>query len=65
MAKKIKTILSPRKDYKEFDQKVNAALADGWKLVDRFVDPGCQTSNYDFYPVLMASLEKEVDDNGD
>ena len=64
--KQIKTVIK-RRDYPEaFDNEVNAALAQGWHLVRRYISNGRTTGNAEprtFYPVLVAELEKEIAPN--
>lgn len=62
--KEIKTITKRRDHVGDFDKDVNRALADGWKLVRRYVDPGFDTTGgtWIFYPSLVAELEREVPD---
>lgn len=58
--KQIKTIMK-RRDYAEkFDAAVNEAISKGWTLVRRYIDPGVVCSDWTFYPVLVAELEREV-----
>lgn len=55
--KQIKTIKS-RIDYdKDFDEKVNAAIAEGWELKRRELIPSYTTNSY---TILYAELEREV-----
>lgn len=62
--KQIKTVIA-RRDYEaQFDEKVNKALADGWKLVKRFLAPSEAHSSLtmQYHPIWVAYLEKEVPD---
>lgn len=60
--KQIKTIVN-RRDFPEaFDEAVNSAISEGWTLVRRYVDRGWSTSVREFYPVLVAELERESDE---
>lgn len=54
--KQIKTIKNKLDNNEVFDDKVNAALAEGWKLVNRGVSPGSVNN----YPALYAELEREI-----
>lgn len=58
--KKIKTIVVRRDNPGMFDNEVNAAIKDGWELVRRFIHTGMSSSTLNFYPVLVAYLEKQV-----
>lgn len=60
--KEIKTITKRRDHTGGFDCEVNLALANGWKLVRRYIDRGFATAGgtWIFYPVLVAELEREV-----
>lgn len=58
--KQIKTIITRRDREEAFDLAVNAAIAKGWTLVRRYVDPGLNGGSLVFYPVLIAELEREV-----
>lgn len=63
--KQIKTI-THRRDYAaEFDNDVNAALEDGWKLVDRFLAPvqANDLLSVVYHPIWVAFMEK--DETGD
>ena len=58
----IKTITYRLGDAKEFDDAVNAAIAEGWTLTKRDVlrplaQPSVSSGNY-FYTMLYAELEK-------
>ena len=63
--KKIKTI-AVCSNMQEFDDKVNAAIADGWQLVRRFpvrlgvALPGIGTADGQPVGVYYAELEKET-----
>lgn len=59
--KEIKTIKWQLDASKEFDAEVNAALAEGWTLVRRYVLPpyGCGTVHY--YRMFVAELERETE----
>lgn len=58
--KQIKTIIKRRDYATDFDAAVNRAIREGWTLVRRYVDRGLSTSLTEFYPVLIAELEREV-----
>lgn len=64
--KTIKTI-AVCSNMQEFDEKVNAAIADGWQLVRRFpvrlgvALPGIGTADGQPVGVYYAELEKETD----
>ena len=62
--KQIKTITKRRDYVADFDNAVNSAIAKGWTLVRRYVDPGFTGvgASIVFYPVLVAELEREVPD---
>lgn len=64
--RQIKTIIKRRDYVDDFDDAVNLAIADGWTLVRRYVDPGfgVTTAGLVFYPALVAELEREVPDEG-
>ena len=58
--KTIKTIMV-KADYPgEFDDRVNAALRDGWKLVRRDVLPAYEGKNMIFYRMFYAELERVI-----
>lgn len=62
--KKIKTIIQPIEEYKVFDRKVNIALSEGWKLIDRKVistkgEPN-EVGSTAVIQSIYAEFEKEV-----
>jgi hypothetical protein len=57
----IKTILNDLNEAADFDKNVNAALADGWKLVRRDVLPGWEGDTTVAYRKLYAELERETE----
>lgn len=60
----IKTIWDRLENATLFDDKVNAALCDGWTLKKRTVlRPIGQSESTYTYMLLYAELEKEVADN--
>lgn len=58
--KQIKTISQRRDCSEKFDADVNAAIAEGWQLVDRFLAPAAETSSLNWHPAWVAYLEREV-----
>ena len=63
--KRIKTIIKRRDQAKDFDYAVNEALEEGYVLVRRYISNGRTTGVNEpmtFYPVLVAEMEKEIDD---
>jgi len=57
----IKTISKKLEDAKEFDKLVNAALAQGWKLVKReALRPLAQPNTADTYFVTILYAELEL-----
>lgn len=52
--KQIKTIYDP--ELESFDDKVNAALADGWEMTKR----ACFLVGAEHLPFFYAELEKEI-----
>lgn len=60
--KQIKTITYPLNRAEEFDNEVNAALADGWELTKRAVlgPSPTQDKTIIVYAVCYAELEKEI-----
>ena len=57
----IKTIVDRLDNAKSFDDKVNAALADGWRMVKREVlmPPSQPNTGFTFfYTMLYAEMEK-------
>lgn len=55
----IKTIKYQLDAAKTFDEKVNAALADGWKLTKREVLPPADLGDRVAFRMLYAELERE------
>lgn len=60
--KQIKTIQVRRDHSGDFDEKVNAALREGWELKERFLAPAADTTTLSYHPIFVAYLEKEVPD---
>jgi hypothetical protein len=58
--KKIKTIIVRSEHPEEFDDLVNAALRDGWKLVRRDVLTPFEGRDWVFHRMIYAELEREV-----
>ena len=58
--KTIKTILVNAEHPGEFDDRVNAALRDGWKLARRDVLQPSEGRAWVFHRMLYAELEREV-----
>lgn len=65
--KQIKTVykdinprLSPASEVQEFDDAVNAALAEGWTLVNRGVLGPHVGEIYDYNRTFYAELEREI-----
>ena len=58
--KTIKTIMVNADYPGEFDDRVNAALRDGWKLVRRDVLTPFEGRNWVFHRMFYAELEREV-----
>lgn len=54
----IKTIYEQLQDYETFDRDVNAALAEGWRLMKREHIPGYTAGNRYAGPILYAELVK-------
>jgi hypothetical protein len=62
--KEIKTIQFRRDRSGAFDDAVNAALREGWELKERFLAPGYANTSWDFHPIWVATLEREVTEDG-
>lgn len=58
--KKIKTIMVNADHPGEFDDRVNAALRDGWKLVRRDVLHPHDGPHWVFHRMFYAELERET-----
>jgi hypothetical protein len=56
----IKTIKCESKEEKKFDELVNAALAEGWRLTKREIIPPFSAAGYIAFQLLYAELEREV-----
>ena len=58
--KQIKTIKNRLDNAASFDEEVNAAIAEGWRLTKREVlQPKAQSESLHSYTVLYAELERE------
>lgn len=60
---KIKTVMA--EEPHEFDELVNAAIAEGWELVKRDVLPPYESERNLWFRTLYAELEREEDDPED
>lgn len=57
--KQIKTIRTRFDDSEKFDERVNRALENGWRLTHREVLPAYETENYESARTLYAELERD------
>lgn len=63
--KQIKTVVNRLDNSADFDNEVNAALKDGYKLTRReVINPNAQNNSRFTYIMLYAELEKEDGQGG-